>query len=492
MFFTAVLPPEVIDRIVTIFGDVELRSPKWGQLGPEKRHLGIFSLICRHWARRCRPQMFDEITLRDRDDLFRFLSLVDSPVQASPPLIECVHAVVLSSAGPWSQPWLHLVSAEISKRKEALDEPSREEIDEITFKLDGVHVPQANEASSANTGFGYAPRSWCTGLPRSLPSGVFPIETMELSKLRFRTPAGLIRLIRSTPSLKDLQCTHLVFDDWSDPAFETVGQARQSPNCLHTIAGHGCGSEAQNLDLVLLISRSQMPHALVKPGLRPFSGWAHLRQLAHSVLLTHTSTRVELRAMFVPRSRPTSCGEQRHALSSSVAHAVQDVLVDYFRPDASQEVPTRFKHIHGVTLSLQLTADPTPLAVVHAIGLFGLSALDETQAIDWPALETAVAALAPAEPTTVRVRGLDAFLWLLDAVPAKTILHSLYSARRLVVEHRSRAPRITLESVLAAPAAYTIDGGTVALSRAQVVQLASCVGESAREDFLRNVLWAYA
>ena len=305
MFFTAVLPPEVIDRIVTIFGDTELRWPKCGQVGPEKRELGTFSLICRHWARRCRPQMFDEITLRDRDDFFRFLDLVDSPVQAGPSLIECVQAIILSSTGPWSQPWLHLVSTEISRRKQALNELSGAGIDEITFKLDESFIPQMN--ISPTSGATYAPRSWCAGLPRSLPSSMFPIETMELSKLHFHTPAALIRLIRSAPSLGDLQCTHLEFDDWSDPTFEAVGRLRQGPNCLRSVATLGCGSEAQNLELLFLISRSQMPQTAMKPGLKSFSGWTSFRQLSQSVLRTDTSTRLELHARF---REPNSCGKQ--------------------------------------------------------------------------------------------------------------------------------------------------------------------------------------
>ena len=163
--------------------------------------------------------------------------------------------------------------------------------------------------------------------------------------------------------------------------------------------------------------------------------------------------------------------------------------MDYYHPDASQAISTRFKHIQGLILTLELISEPTPLATVHSIELRGLSTLDEAQDIDWPTLETAVIALAPTVPMRLRVRGLDAFLWLLDAVPAQQIMHALYSVRRLVVEYQ-RTPRITLESVLAAPAEYVVDGETVTLSRAQVVQLALCRGESAKEDFLWDVLCA--
>ena len=76
--------------------------------------------------------------------------------------------------------------------------------------------------------------------------------------------------------------------------------------------------------------------------------------------------------------------------------------MDYYHPDASQAISTRFKHIQGLILTLELISEPTPLATVHSIELRGLSTLDEAQDIDWPTLETAVIALAPTVPMRLR------------------------------------------------------------------------------------------
>lgn len=146
---------------------------------------------------------------------------------------------------------------------------------------------------------------------------------------------------------------------------------------------------------------------------------------------------------------------------------------------------------HGFSIRIQLASANLPLIILKSPRLFLVDTIGVAQvsSMCWPAIEEAVTELHATNGAELYVPRLDTFAWLADAVSAGTVLRRLRHSKKFVVTHRY-VPRITLDSVLALPVTYSVDGNTVILKHPQIVKLMYCQTEDEKLKFLRGVLQA--
>ncbi|EKM56465.1 uncharacterized protein PHACADRAFT_183117 [Phanerochaete carnosa HHB-10118-sp] len=187
------LPPELFEHILAYVSPYD----RMFGVAMTQRELGKLSLVCRYWARQCRPLMFNmKPTLDNLDDIQQLCRLVQSPIQLTPSLRDCLKAMNTSYKGSWTYYWHHLSSNGIHQSETTLQ---------------NVYVLDSSIDSQSTTG--HAPRSWSTGLPRTLPSGLIYIWRLHLTDLRFRHVGDLVHLLHEASGLSDVICTRLRFDD---------------------------------------------------------------------------------------------------------------------------------------------------------------------------------------------------------------------------------------------------------------------------------------
>ncbi|KIP03638.1 hypothetical protein PHLGIDRAFT_229307 [Phlebiopsis gigantea 11061_1 CR5-6] len=483
------IPSEVIDHIVSKFRMWHEQFFFHDIVGAEKNELGNLSLTCKHWARRCRPHLFSSISIRNKDDLLELLSLVDSSAakRVKPSMLQCLQRLDLSVEGPpWPQPWLHLAHAEIIKRKKALQVISPEYIGDLNVRsFFGRYPPPLQDNEDAQLEhLGYAPLSWCTSLPRSLPSFVFRIQELELSCLRFRAPTFLIRLLQSVHSVQTLKCKSLQFDDWPEASYQLADRLGKGPSSLCEMSIQQCGSVVQDAELLLFVSRSQLRCGSFQGVFKHFTGWDALRQIVRSILQPETSAEIELRAPAQQWSRQDDC-------SLSVEQT-------YYRTETGSDYASR--HAVSVTFKFHPPSASTVTDMVRSL-YFDFTdnyTVSDAQAVDWTSVEEAALALQPTKTIGFITRSLSVFLWLLDAIPSGKILAKLYIGGKMFVNYVKPTRTlcdsdgirgISLGAVLAMPIKHTIDGQAITLNRSQLAGLALCEVPD-REDYLRGLLAA--
>ena len=305
-------PSEVIDQIVSKFRPWQEGFFYRDIVGAQKSELGHLSLTCKHWARRCRPYLFSDTTISSTDEFLHFLSLVDSPVatQVKPPMLACLKTLHLLVVGPpWPQPWLHSAYTGTIKRRKALVAFYPDYIDDIRIRtFFGTYGPPEDSENIERERHGYAPLTWCTNLPRSLPSTAFSIQELDLSLLRFRTPTSLIRLVQSTHSIRRLICRGLQFDDWPEESYQLADQVGSGSSSLRELLVNTgkSGSVPQDADLLLFVARNQLRRGPFQSVLRHFTGWDALNQLVYSLFQPEVPADIELT---VPSRQWTREGE---------------------------------------------------------------------------------------------------------------------------------------------------------------------------------------
>ncbi|EKM49022.1 uncharacterized protein PHACADRAFT_202109 [Phanerochaete carnosa HHB-10118-sp] len=454
------LPPELIDDVVRWFCCDKLQNlglyGDW--LGACKQELGLFSLTCRHWARRCRFHIFQDLTLRTREDLDTFLEFIDPPVKVKPTMIDCLLQLNISYSGPWLEPWLHHVYAGMAKRGKKAVQVLYER--GIALHLSGVYRRQDSVANDT-----YAPTSWCEGLPRSLPGSMFPIIKLKLCDLHFHSTMELLRLVQSIPELHELHCTRLKFDRNMPPQY--TNRHRRAQNFLYLLQVTECGSSYDDLDLVFWITHVQAPHGFYKPLLQgSFSQWDVLHEVARAICGPSILKRIRLRPQKL--LNPPEC----------------DLIVEMLESD---EVTS-----HEVEISVQSHPDSSVSAAIKSMAFrfFRQLKIDDVSSMDWRAIEQAALDMRPQEKVRIYVYGLPVFEWLLDAVSSGKILPRICHPRRVEILYGSPLVKgfITAEKILRAPSIYSVDGQTVQLKRPQIIRLAECADDKKKQAFLREVL----
>lgn len=223
------LPSEVVDRVVSCFGGRPDRMfQSFSEVNADKRELGRCSLVCRYWAWRCRPRIFETITLSSASDIDVFLDVLrseyvdrrtppDDTRSRVPSISECIRYIRARQRGLF-QPFLHHISLKIPK--------------DLICMSDGL--AKILVIDSAHTNNQHAPHSLHYALPRSLPANLLLFTHMELRDVSFRRAKDILTLVESLPKLFRLSMSKLRFIEDVAEVFETVSH-------LQPFKGDSCG-----------------------------------------------------------------------------------------------------------------------------------------------------------------------------------------------------------------------------------------------------------
>lgn len=226
------LPPELFECILAYLSPYDRLTG----IIASKRELGKLSLVCRYWARQCRPLMFNmNPTLECLGDVQRLCRLVHASVQLSPDVRNCLKQINTKYEGVWTYFWHHLTASGLRHS---------------VATLQNVHVSEPS--ADSRSGGGHAPRSWSTGLPRTLPSTLVYMSQLHLTDLRFRHVGDFAHLLLEISGLTDVECTRLRFDDpeYSLP-FPTLIHRRSYRGKHWRVEVCDCGSPATSTNILL-------------------------------------------------------------------------------------------------------------------------------------------------------------------------------------------------------------------------------------------------
>ncbi len=233
------IPPELFQEI--------LRFPVLAVFEPfhrnyvkvNKRELGAYSLVCKHWAKMCQPHLFEDVTLRSREDLEQLLSFLDSSVSA---VSRYIWRIQLGQKG-LSVPWIHLLSLWVFPKL-------RRSVVPVVLHLES---PMGALSSASFRSIHFA-------LPRTHPSFSSKINHMKLSHITFRSFLDLLHVVKEMPVLRKLEGFHL---SWPTPP--DIVPSLPSAAYLRDISLSDCANSWAALWLVL-VRRKQIVQI---PGFSP-------------------------------------------------------------------------------------------------------------------------------------------------------------------------------------------------------------------------------
>lgn len=274
------LPPELVDKILRACVVWDVVSAVEADEAQLITRLGAFSLVCKYWAKLCRPRIFCHLKIRGREDFVRLLKILDTPPLVYPPVAECIREFDVTHTGTWGVPWLHQLFCELSQRRDVswvIDHGIKLHLKSITVEISKPD-PGSGEASP-----GYAPCSLNTSLPRDLPPKMFPFKAISLTDLRFKEPRDLVHLVHSMRRSGSFDCRRLSFDsaviapNILRPRQIIRRRAKRFSNFLDCVTISQCGSTQLEIELLLLMVFSK--------NSRTTAMYAHWNQTLKSLAL---------------------------------------------------------------------------------------------------------------------------------------------------------------------------------------------------------------
>ncbi len=217
------VPPELfeyvldfIDNTADIFGNSSVVM--------DKRDVGKCALTCRYWAQRCQPRIFDQITLRSREDVYELASFLDSPLSS---VASYICRLKLEHKGSvLATPWVHLVPTLLLPKLSLVNH------NPISLHLENPVYPGSI-------------RSIHGLLPSSCPAFSASIKHVTLKDIAFRSFNHLAHLVGELPVLFELHGVNLTW-----PTSEAVTTLRTSTS-LAQVSMSGC---TNNWSVILLVT----------------------------------------------------------------------------------------------------------------------------------------------------------------------------------------------------------------------------------------------
>jgi hypothetical protein len=163
----------------------------------EKSHLSLCSLVCRHWARLCRPHIFAYVRLRCSDDLHAFKRILLMPPPARLPSIAEYVKHVHIFVERIEPPWVHHLLPSYCQRILLLN---------CNFTL----TVKASSSKSNDTTMPFA--AIYSPLPHTLPSVHACLTHLNLQNIHFRNATAFCRVISGFRNLEDLRIYDLTWD----------------------------------------------------------------------------------------------------------------------------------------------------------------------------------------------------------------------------------------------------------------------------------------
>lgn len=151
---------------------------------------------------------------------------------------------------------------------------------DLRYILRETYVPST--ATREQSAEAFAPRSWSTSLPRTLPPSLFRACKVYLFHLHFRCIKDLISLIVGVQGLQRVSCRDITFAEHF--ALQYPSGIRKDKDAVPFVAqASGCGSIDMNLDIALMI----LWHNTLRsaPNLHlDTSSWFHVRKTVRSLI----------------------------------------------------------------------------------------------------------------------------------------------------------------------------------------------------------------
>ncbi|EKM49308.1 uncharacterized protein PHACADRAFT_107038, partial [Phanerochaete carnosa HHB-10118-sp] len=170
------------------------------------------ALVCKHWSEAIRPILFQELELRDAEDVRFLKNIVSSPGFAASCLYGSIKRIYIRQEATGAKPWLHHVHG-LSAR-----------LQNTTF--DCVVENHAGDAASAAGR--WAPFE---SIPTVTLSYV-RLSVLVLQGVVFTSKTELVRLVHNCPTLSYCSCEQLTFLDPS-LAVRPRRLRRRSPPAHH-------------------------------------------------------------------------------------------------------------------------------------------------------------------------------------------------------------------------------------------------------------------
>lgn len=233
------VPPELFDTILAHLTAHRIHGRA------DKPLLARCALVCRYWAAKCQPVLFEKVALRAREDALQLLAFMRTPGSAVPGLVTGVYVREALQVGGPGVPWLHLVAA--------IGDRAHRGLSEFSIKLKGPLPLSPGSGPAPGPGSGHDGQQTSTrtprlrsihhGLPRTLPTHFSRrIGKLVLLDLPFAALADLAHLVRELPALWRLFCERVTWPAASLPVvLQGAGAALHGHGILHGDLLHGHG-----------------------------------------------------------------------------------------------------------------------------------------------------------------------------------------------------------------------------------------------------------
>ena len=161
----------------------------------DKHHVSTLASTCRYWARLSRRQLFQNITLRTKNDAICFGKILDTPTLRDLDPIPKVCAQLHAEPDNEDEPWLHHLFLSIVPKMQV---PKLQKHQEFSLQV--------------RFSVGKMQRTLHPSLPRAIPGSLTPVPQLHLEGVHFSSSRILSRLILSIPILRSLEAYKITFD----------------------------------------------------------------------------------------------------------------------------------------------------------------------------------------------------------------------------------------------------------------------------------------
>ena len=192
------IPPELFEHLlwhIELQNDplIPRRSAELATaVAVSKRTLGTCALVCRYFARMCRPRLFHGILLKHHTDLLGCVTLLDASRPTLTSISVYIRKVMVEPSAN-NRPWLHLLKTDLLHRL------SRSVIIHLLIRDPFFYA-------------GLSPRTLQQGLPHSIPRSLSSLSSLTLSSLHFENGRECIRLIIELPMITSLRLENVTWD----------------------------------------------------------------------------------------------------------------------------------------------------------------------------------------------------------------------------------------------------------------------------------------
>lgn len=163
------------------------------------------------------------IALRVHSDVDELILLMDASNRIAPVIRDCLTFVDVRQEGAWTTPWFYRIPPF-----------------EVHLTMHGTYVLD----SSKPEGKRFAPRSFSTGLPSTLPNSIFPeVHSVTLEDMIFERFRYFVHLLCGFCILRNLTLSRVTFEDTRVEA--NTGHPRRFPQLI--------SSASRNSKILLII-----------------------------------------------------------------------------------------------------------------------------------------------------------------------------------------------------------------------------------------------